>query len=202
VPPAAAGYASGEIGPALCRQLTSPAWGNPLARALRLLKHPRRGDFAVAGKSDVFLKVTTGLAFLIAAASVGYYFVVYLPDRDARLDAELRMEKARTELARKAEEERLRSEKEAAELKATTDRETIKANYDQCLRLARANYDYNWGLNCKQVSDRNRKSRTDCQSSASSKEVAASCDRIFPQIDPNGVWLTTFDFVTDKRRLR
>ena len=45
-----------------------------------------RGE-AVVAKIDAFLKLSIVAAVLLASASVAYYYVVYLPDRDARIDA-------------------------------------------------------------------------------------------------------------------
>jgi hypothetical protein len=138
----------------------------------------------VPGKSDAFLKITMGLALLIAAGSVGYYYSIYLPARDAKLDSDRRLERAHSDLARQAEEERVRSEKEAADLQAAVGRELIKSNYESCLRVARANYDGNWALNCKQTSDRSRKGRADCvASSANNRDMIAGCERTWPQVD-------------------
>ena len=39
--------------------------------------------------------IALGLAFLVAAGSVGYHYAVYIPTRDAQLDNERRFEKAR-----------------------------------------------------------------------------------------------------------
>ena len=139
----------------------------------------------MAGGTDAFLKFSAAVSLLLGAASIGYYFAIYLPDRDTRLDAERRMERAHAELTRKAEEERARSEKESAELRAAVDREAIKTNYEGCLRIARANYDNNWALNCKQTSDKNRKGRADCLASAQNKDQAAAwCEKLWPQSDP------------------
>ena len=57
-----------------------------------------RGDGdAVAGRADGFLKISLGLAFLVAAGSAGYHYAVYIPTRDAQLDNERRFEKAHSE---------------------------------------------------------------------------------------------------------
>jgi hypothetical protein len=138
----------------------------------------------LAGGADAFLKFSAAVSLLLAASSVGYYFAVYLPARDAKLDSDRRVERAHADLARQAEEERTRSEKEATELRAAAGREAAKLNYQECLRFARSTYDNNWALNCKATSDKNRKGRADCLATATSKDLVGGCERIWPQVDP------------------
>ena len=90
----------------------------------------------MAGKADAFLKISLSLAFLLAAGSVGYHFAVYTPARDAQLDNERRLEKARAELAQKSTEARTQAERAAAQ-----------AGYEAC--VGRVNDDYNstWASN-------------------------------------------------------
>ena len=72
----------------------------------------------VASAADTFLKISLATSILVAAGSVGYYYAVYLPARDASLDRERQLEKAHTEFARQAEAARIQAEKEAAERRA------------------------------------------------------------------------------------
>ena len=60
----------------------------------------------MARGADTFLKFSAAVSLLLAAGSVGYYFAVYLPARDAKLDDDRRLERANADLARQAEEAR------------------------------------------------------------------------------------------------
>jgi hypothetical protein len=131
----------------------------------------------VAGKADVFLKVSMGLALLIGAGCVGYYYAVYLPARDAQLDSERRLEKARAEFARRTAEERAEAEKQAAEERQAVGRAAAQANYEACIGRAEATYDANWAANCKGLADKSRKNRAACT------QTPATCDLIYPARD-------------------
>jgi hypothetical protein len=63
----------------------------------------------VAGKIDAFLKLSIVAGVLLASSSVAYYYVIYLPDRDARIDAN-----------NGAAEQRRAEEKAAAEQRRTS----------------------------------------------------------------------------------
>jgi hypothetical protein len=60
----------------------------------------------VAGTVDAFLKVSVAASLLLAAGSVGYYHSIYLPGRDAQLDRERKLDAARAEYSRQAEQAR------------------------------------------------------------------------------------------------
>jgi hypothetical protein len=69
---------------------------------------------AVVGRTlDALLKLI--VAVLFASASTGYYFLVYLPQRDARLDAERLQEKQRADVERLQEKQRADAEKQRAD---------------------------------------------------------------------------------------
>jgi hypothetical protein len=73
----------------------------------------------VAGRIDAFLKLSVIAGVLVASSSVAYYYVVYLPRRDAQLDVEQAWERARADAERRAEWERALSEQRASEQRAS-----------------------------------------------------------------------------------
>jgi hypothetical protein len=156
------------------------AWGNPLDRQLRLqiagFEGNRRGG-RVAGKADAFLKVSLGLAFLLAAGSVGYHFAVYVPARDSQLDNERRLEKTHAELAQRSAEERAQAEREAVERRQALEKATAQAGYETCVRRVNDSYDSTWASNCKSLAEKARKDRAACGSEA-------WCDKVHPARDP------------------
>ena len=143
----------------------------------------------MAGKADAFLKVSLGLAFPLAAGSVGYHFAVYVPARDAQLDNERRLEKTHAELAQKiaearaqaerdAAERRARGEQEAAEERQAAARAQAQSHYVGCVDRAGRNYSLNWASNCKGLAESAKKKRAACTLSPS------SCDNIYAARDP------------------
>jgi len=77
------------------------------------------------------LKLSVIIALLVAASSVAYYYTVYLPDRDARLDQERALEQARAVGDKRAKEEQL-----AFQQKQTEERRAVaKAGANSASRL-------------------------------------------------------------------
>jgi hypothetical protein len=85
----------------------------------------------VAGRADGFLKISFGLAFLVAAGSVGYHYAVYIPTRNTQLDSERLLEKAHAEFARK----------------------TAQAAYETCVAQVEENYNAMWASSCKSLAE-------------------------------------------------
>jgi leucyl aminopeptidase (aminopeptidase T) len=139
----------------------------------------------VAGKSDAFLKFSLAASLMVASASVGYYYVVYLPARDAQLDRERLLDIARSEIARRAEQDRLLSEQKAlrerllseqqeAQERQLSERAAAQNRYNACLSSSRADYDANWTAACKRIADRATKARAECDGEKS------FCDKVYP----------------------
>jgi hypothetical protein len=94
-------------------------------------------------KIDAILKVSLAAFVLLVSTSVGYYYVAYLPYRDA--EPELVLEQLRAAGSVEQGEslfERQASEQRAAEQKATEERQALeKANrYQACLSRAADKY--------------------------------------------------------------
>ena len=143
----------------------------------------------MAGKADAFLKISLGLAFLLAAGSVGYHFAVYIPARDSQLDNDRRLEKVHAEFARKSAEDRAQAERDADERRAKAEQEAseerqaaaraqAQSHYVGCIDRAARNYSLNWASNCKGLAESAKKKRAACTFSPS------SCDNIYPARDP------------------
>lgn len=116
----------------------------------------------MAGSIDNFLKVCAAASIVLASASVAYYHLRYLPDRDDRRDREAQMERVRSELAKKLERERtVASQKEEEERKAAM-MEDRKLQYNTCILLASANYSTRWDAACKRRADDAAKRYANC----------------------------------------
>jgi hypothetical protein len=131
----------------------------------------------MAGPVDIFLKLSVAVSLLGAAASVGYYYSIYLPARDTQVDNERRLEKAHAEFARKAAEERAEADRLAAEQHQIQGKAAAQASYDACVDRAIAVYNAGWASNCKRLAEETRKARAACSGTAS------SCDLIYPAKD-------------------
>src|SRR5262249_34840469 len=111
------------------------------------------------GKIDAFLKLSIVAAVLLASSSVAYYYVIYLPDRDARIDAaNVAAELHRAEEKTAAEQRRI-DEKAAAEDRRSEDQQNAQRRYDRCLRAAENGYNSNWAASCgskRQEAEQNR----------------------------------------------
>jgi Tfp pilus assembly protein PilX len=128
---------------------------------------------------DGFLKFCAAVSLLVAAASVGYYFSVYLPERDAKMDREKQFEQAKAEMARKSEQARLADEREA-EIKRQSDAAEAKQfRYRVCIANAEDAYTKNWASSCRDAAQTATKKRTDCQKTSPN----LNCDLIYPAAD-------------------
>jgi hypothetical protein len=129
----------------------------------------------LAGKVDAFLKISAAASIMLASASVGYYYVVYLPQRDAQTDRERKLETARAEYSRQTEHARLAAEKRDAEEKEIAAREAVQARYQGCIRSAESNYSASWATQCRRISDKSAKDYNDCVTKGQmSKELCVS----------------------------
>jgi hypothetical protein len=141
------------------------------------------------GAVDAFLKISLAVSLLGAAGSVGYYYSVYLPLRDAQLDRDRKLDAARSEDSRRAEKARLAAEKLEAEIKSAeekreaeerqaAEREAIQSRYRSCISRAELNYNANWAQSCKRISDKAAKDYKECISGTLGK---TACDSIYTE---------------------
>ncbi|WGR91842.1 hypothetical protein MTX26_15885 [Bradyrhizobium sp. ISRA443] len=141
----------------------------------------------MAGPVDTFLKISVAVSLLGAAGSVGYYYAVYLPARDAQMDRDRKLESARAEYARQAEQNRIAAERRDAEARQAAERreeedrqaaarEATQAKYRNCLRNAREDYSANWAQACKRIYDNAVRGNKDCLSAGTAK---STCDLIY-----------------------
>jgi hypothetical protein len=136
----------------------------------------------VAGKIDAFLKLSVALSLLGAAGSVGYYYSVYLPTRDAQLDQDRKIESAKSEFARRTEAQARQAEAQAQEDRQAAQKAAIRDRYQTCTRIADMSYNSNWALNCKRLADKQAKDRSECLSGGITQKSA--CESLYPPRDP------------------
>jgi hypothetical protein len=117
---------------------------------------------AVAGKIDAFLKLSIVAGVLLASSSIAYYYVVYLPDRDARIDAN-----------NAAAEQRRAEEKAAAEQRHLEEQLDAQVRYKECLNNAQEVYSATWAASCKRIAQDDLKEHASCISIGLTKQ---QCD--------------------------
>jgi hypothetical protein len=102
----------------------------------------------MAGKLDAFLKLSIIASVLLASSSVAYYYAVYLPDRDARIDAATAAAEQRRAEEKTAAEQRRAEEKAAAEERRSEEQTDAQMRYNRCLGKAEDVYNSAWASNC------------------------------------------------------
>jgi hypothetical protein len=143
----------------------------------------------LAIKIGAILKVSVAASVLLASSSVGYYYLVYLPHRDA--EAERVLERLRAAEKKHVEQgqslfERQASEQRAAEQKATEERLALeKANsYQACLSRATDKCNASRLATCNRPREKIIKDRDDCIKLGFSEKVCAMA-HVAPESSPN-----------------
>ena len=162
-----------------CLQRSTLAQFSPRSQATvgQVTPDDRREEADVAGKIDVILKLSVVASVLLASSSVGYYYSVYLPQRD---EPQRVLERFRAYAEKRAEQEQLlfeqrASEQRAVEQRAAEERQALeKANRRQaCLSRATDNYNASRLAACNRPREKITKDRDDCVKLGFSIEVCA-----------------------------
>lgn len=111
----------------------------------------------MAGKIDILLKLSIAASVLFTSSSVGYYYLLYLPRRDAQLDVERAFERARADAL-----QRMFSEQRALEERQSAEKAAALTRYQTCLSEANANYQAVRATACKRLGEQSRKDHDDC----------------------------------------
>jgi hypothetical protein len=134
-------------------------------------------------------------AILLAALSAGYYFSVYLPARDARLDAERRLEKSKVNSAAQAEQIRLEAQRQAEQARISAEQQelerrrqeeklAVQRRYRICVDGAVSNYEAVWAAECKRLGEKSIKDHANCVSKGETKKEL--CDLMYIRCDASG----------------
>jgi hypothetical protein len=123
----------------------------------------------LAGKIDAILKLSVVASVMLASASVGYYYLVYLPRRDAQFEPERALEGLRAAAQKHAKQDQLlfeqqESERRAAEQKAVEEQQTLERadRYQACLSRATDNYNASRLAACNRPQEKIIKDHDDC----------------------------------------
>ena len=123
----------------------------------------------MAGKIDAILKLSIVASVLFASFSVGYYYLSYLPHRDARLEPERVLEGLRAAAQKRAERERLLleqqiSEQRALEQQAAEQRQLLEKadRYQACLSHATDGYNESRIAACNRLQEKVIRDHDNC----------------------------------------
>jgi len=123
----------------------------------------------LAGKIDAILKLSVVASVFFASSSVGYYYLSYLPRRDARFEPERALEQLRTAAQKRAEREQSLlqqqvSEQRALEQQAAEQRQLREKadRYQACLRHVTDSYNESRIAACNRLQEKVIKDHDNC----------------------------------------
>lgn len=135
----------------------------------------------MAAGIKALLKLSVIIALLVAASSIAYYYTVYLPDRDARLDQERALEQARAVGDKRAKEEQLAFQQKQTEERRAVAKTGADSRYQACVDSASAAHDASWAAACKRLAEKAMQDHADCL--AKSKLSQQYCDAVYRATD-------------------
>jgi hypothetical protein len=136
---------------------------------------------ALAGKIDAIVKFTVVASLLMVSSAAGYYYAVYLPQRDAQIDDERQQEKTRAEARKRAEHERSVTQQKETEHRQAAAKGTAERHYQTCLNSAGVAHAASWATACKRLADKAAAQHADCL--AKSKLSAGYCNAAYKTRD-------------------
>jgi hypothetical protein len=136
----------------------------------------------LAIKINAVLNISLAVSLVLASSSVGYYYLTYLPRRDA--EPERVVERLRAAASQSLSE--LQDLEQRAEQKATEKRQALeKGNrYQACLSRATDKYNASRLATCNRPREKIIKDRDDCVKLGFSEKVCAMA-HVVPEASPN-----------------
>jgi hypothetical protein len=136
-------------------------------------------------------KLSIVASVLLASSGAGYYYLVYLPKRDAEFQPQRVLERFRAATIKRAEQELLLfeqnvSEQRAAEQKAIEQRQALEKadRYKACLSRATDRYNASRLAACNRPREKIIKDQDDCVKLGFSRDVCAMA-HVVPDASPN-----------------
>ena len=126
---------------------------------------------------DTVLKLSVIAALLLASSAVGYYYAVYLPQRDAERAQQRLADELAAYARQRAAAERERAEQQQREQRQAADRAAAEGRYATCLTGASATHDASWSEACKRLADQAVQDRNNCL--ANKKLSPGYCDAVY-----------------------
>jgi len=123
----------------------------------------------LAGKLDAILKLSVIASVLFASSSVGYYYLSYLPRRDAQFEPQRALEQLRAAAQKRAEQEQLLLQQQVAEQRAleqqAEEQRQLREKADRylaCLRQVTDSYNESRIAACNRLQEKVIKDRDNC----------------------------------------
>jgi hypothetical protein len=139
-----------------------------------------------AGTIDAILKLSVVASVLFSASSIGYYYLLHLPHRDAQL-----VERLQAAAQKRAEQEQLLFEQQewerrAAEQQAAEERKALEkaSRYQTCVSRATDGYNAARLAACNRPRDKIIKDQEDCVKLGFSRNVCAMA-HVVPEASRN-----------------
>ena len=110
----------------------------------------------------IFVGLSVIVSLLLASSGVAYYYVMYLPYRDAQLDNERKLERAQAEAQKRAAQERSLAEQKKLEQRQAEAKAVAEARYQTCVNKANAGHEASWAAECKHLAEKALADHTEC----------------------------------------
>jgi hypothetical protein len=143
----------------------------------------------LAGKIDALLKLSIVASVLVASSSVGYYYLSYLPRRDARFEPVRALEQLRVAAQKRAEQEQLLLQQQVSEQRAleqhAAERRQLQEKadrYQACLGHVTDDYNDSRTAACNRLQEKVIKDHDNCIRLGFRKKV---CDLAHPVHEPS-----------------
>jgi hypothetical protein len=136
----------------------------------------------MAGVLDTSLKVAVIGATLIATSAVSYYYLSYLPARDARLDNERRLERRMAEDKMRQELQQKEMARQEAQTQEALEKEAANRRYQTCLDATDRTYSFDWDTACSRRSATTAKQLASCLSGG--RSTSEMCQSMYGEKIP------------------
>lgn len=149
----------------------------------------------MAARIDVLFKLGIVASLLIAASGVAYYYVLYLPGRDARLEQEHASEQLMAYGQMRAQEVRSAVERQQADQHQAVERAQASVRFQTCLEAARARHDAAWATACKHLAEQAVREHAGCLTKSNLSQVY--CDAAYRMRDGSADCTLPVEAATD-----
>lgn len=149
----------------------------------------------MAAKIDAALKLSVVASLLIAASGVAYYYALYLPGRDDRIDHERASEILLAYGERRVEEERSAAQQRQLAERRAADQAAAEVRYQTCLDGAHTRHDRAWEAACKRLADHAERAHADCLTKKNLSQIY--CDASYRALDGSATCTLPVEIATD-----
>ena len=126
-------------------------------------------------------KLSLIASLLVASSSVGYYYAVYVPRRDAERDNARVLEATLSYAQKRAAQERAHAQQQELQQRQAAKKAAAETRYQSCLNGASASHDASWTAACKRLADKAVEDHAGCLNK--SKLSQGYCDAAYRMRD-------------------